>query len=151
MKFHTQTLCASNLIQGVIVILEMQQVYTLAQRFREYAFPDERDAWDIAENAWPCMQWPLTVGSLDWGARQIAETLMDFVGSTSQGSSRPFSSSTHRIAATMGHTGSRWPSPCVGSDDDDDIVGHDTRPHLLVVSPGCSRRFFRHFDMSAWC
>ena len=72
------------------VFLETQHVYTLAQRFHEYAFPDEQDAWDIARDAWPCMQWPLTVGSLDWGARQIAETLMDFVGLPSQDSSRAF-------------------------------------------------------------
>ena len=82
----------------------------LAQRFREHAFPDEQDAWDIAENAWPCMQWPLTVGSLDWGARQIAETLMDFVGSTSQDSSRAFF-----IINTQDcrHDGSHWISVAI--------------------------------------
>lgn len=92
------------------VFLETQHVYTLAQRFCEHAFPDEQDAWDIAENAWPCMQWPLTVGSLDWGARQIAETLMDFVGSTSQGSSRAFF-----IINTQDcrHNGSHWISVAI--------------------------------------
>ena len=48
--------------------LRPEHIYTLAQRFREH----------IAEDAWPCEQWPLTVGSLDWVARQIAEGLMKF-------------------------------------------------------------------------
>ena len=41
--------------------LETQHVYTLTQLFRERAFPDEQDHWDIAQDAWPCMQWPLTL------------------------------------------------------------------------------------------
>lgn len=72
--------------------LETQHVYTLTQLFRERAFPDEQDQWDIGQDAWPCMQWPLTVGSLDWGARMIVEALMGCINAGSNGSGEPLRS-----------------------------------------------------------
>ena len=60
------------------VFLETQHVYSLTQMFREHTFPHEQGPWN-SENAWPCQQWPLTVGSLDWVVRKISDALMGFV------------------------------------------------------------------------
>jgi hypothetical protein len=60
------------------VFLETQHVYALTQLFRVQTFPHEQGPSNN-ENAWPCQQWPLTVGSLDWVARKISDELMGFV------------------------------------------------------------------------
>jgi len=74
----------------VSVFLETQDVLFLTQQFRELAFPDE-PVMRQADVAYPCMQWPLTVGSLDWVARRLAETFMSYVGrSDSHEPSRAF-------------------------------------------------------------
>ena len=55
-----------------------QDVYTLVQRFHEH----ESDQPPFTENdpnqAWPCQAWPLTVSTLDWFARSLASTVMDY-------------------------------------------------------------------------
>ena len=61
------------------VFLETQHVYQLAQRIREHDFPSEQCAWNQAAHAWPCMQWPLTIGSRDWVASKLADALMAYV------------------------------------------------------------------------
>ena len=43
------------------VYLETQDVLFLTQQFRELAFPNE-PVTHQANVAYPCMQWPLTVG-----------------------------------------------------------------------------------------
>ena len=67
--------------------LETQEVLELTQRFREYAFPNEPvpQQRNSATGPYPCCDWPLTVGSLDWVGLQIAETLMWYVRSSSRG------------------------------------------------------------------
>ena len=60
--------------------LEMQEVLSITQHFRQLAFPNEQMTHDQANEAYPCMQWPLIAGSLDWVARSLAERLMSYVG-----------------------------------------------------------------------
>ena len=59
-------------------MLETQDVYTLVQRFHEH----ESDQPPFTENdpnqAWPCQAWPLTVSTLNWFARSLASTVMDY-------------------------------------------------------------------------
>ena len=67
--------------------LETQEVLELTQRFREYAFPNEPVPQPrmSAMGPYPCCDWPLTVGSLDWVGLQISETLMGYVRNSSRG------------------------------------------------------------------
>ena len=72
-------------------MLETQDVYTLVQRFHEH----ESDQPPFTENdpnqAWPCQAWPLTVSTLDWFARSLASTVMDYAaGGWQQAPKRAF-------------------------------------------------------------
>ena len=73
-------------------MLETQDVYTLVQRFHEH----ESDQPPFTENdpnqAWPCLQaWSLTVSTLDWFARSLASTVMDYAaGGWQQAPKRAF-------------------------------------------------------------
>ena len=53
----------------------------LTQVFREDMFPAEtrEEPWGLFDVDFPCMDWPLTVGSLDWVARCLSEMLMGYV------------------------------------------------------------------------
>ena len=54
--------------------LETQEVYLLTQAFSEGAGEDGV-AWGVSRHAYPCMQWPLTVGSIDWTARELSSVV----------------------------------------------------------------------------
>jgi hypothetical protein len=58
--------------------LETQHVYMLAQLFHEHVFNLPHQPWDNSSQAFPSMSWPLVVGSLDWVARGISTTLMEY-------------------------------------------------------------------------
>ena len=45
---------------------------------------------DIAASAWPCVEWPLTVGSLDWVASKLVESFMAYVADGLSAFSRAF-------------------------------------------------------------
>ena len=55
-------------------------VYMLAQLFHTHVFSLPRQPWDSSSQAFPSMSWPLRVGSLDWVACGISESLMSYVG-----------------------------------------------------------------------
>ena len=62
------------------VMPETQEVYYLTQYFFDQFHPDQaeqawRDAPSWTSIAYPCYQWPLKVGSRDYIARQIGESL----------------------------------------------------------------------------
>jgi hypothetical protein len=59
--------------------LETQDVYILAQMFYEHTFNLPHQPWDSTSQAFPSMEWPLRVGSLDWSAKNICEALMTYV------------------------------------------------------------------------
>jgi len=63
--------------------LESREVEMLTQVFREDAVPEERrdSPWRNNECAFPCLDWPLTVGSLDWVARKLSDALIDYINS----------------------------------------------------------------------
>ena len=99
-------------------MLETQDVYTLVQRFHEH----ESDQPPFTENdpnqAWPCQAWPLTVSTLDWFARSLASTVMDYAaGGWQQAPKRAFyvtntqdcrGRGAHWISVAIGL---RWASP----------------------------------------
>ena len=99
-------------------MLETQDVYTLVQRFHEH----ESDQPPFTENdpnqAWPCQAWPLTVSTLDWFARSLASTVMDYAaGGWQQAPKRAFyvtntqdcrGRGAHWISVAIGL---RWVSP----------------------------------------
>ena len=64
------------------VMLESQDVYLLTQAFHEHACSDAADLLNFTDykaHAYPCQGWPLTVvGSLDWFARKVASSVMDY-------------------------------------------------------------------------
>ena len=59
-------------------MLETQHVYTLVQRFHEHKSGLAPVTGNDPNQAWPCQAWPLTVGALDWFARSLASTVMDY-------------------------------------------------------------------------
>ena len=64
------------------VMFESQDVYLLTQVFHEHACSDAADLLNFTDykaHAYPCQGWPLTVvGSLDWFARKVASSVMDY-------------------------------------------------------------------------
>ena len=64
------------------VMLESQDVYLLTQAFHEHACSDAADLLNFTDykaHAYPCQGWPLTVlSSLDWFARKVASSVMDY-------------------------------------------------------------------------
>ena len=72
-------------------MLETQDVYTLAQRFHEHESDQLPFTGNDPNQAWPCQAWPLTVGALDWFARSLASTVMDYAaGGWQQAPKRAF-------------------------------------------------------------
>ena len=101
------------------VMLESQDVYLLTQAFHEHACPDAADLLNYTnytDHAYPCQGWPLTVGSLDWFAREVASSVTDYAAAGRQGPTRAFfATNTDDCAARAAYTGSPWPSLCDGT------------------------------------
>ena len=100
--------------------LEAQEVLFLTQKFREWAFPDEPVHHDNNVDIYPCMRWPLTVGSRDWIALKLAEALMEYValGRTTEPSRAFFVTNTEDCS----HRGTHWISVAISmrwKDDSD--------------------------------
>ena len=101
------------------VMLESQDVYLLTQAFHEHACSDAADLLNFTDykaHAYPCQGWPLTVvGSLDWFARKVASSVMDYATAGRQGPSRTFFVTKTEDCRKSGvHWISPWPSLCDG-------------------------------------
>ena len=87
--------------------LDTNEVYLLTQVFREEAFREEASpaGWGINDADFPCMRWPLTVGSTDWVAREISNALMAYVadGAGASPVRHFFVSNTHDSRGGGGH------------------------------------------------
>lgn len=91
--------------------LETQHVYQLAQLFHEHAHSLPHQPWDPAfSQAFPSMEWPLLVGSLDYVARRISETVMGYVGRHAHNLERAFFVTNTQCS---GHGGSHWISVAI--------------------------------------
>ena len=80
-------------------MLETQDVYTLVQRFHEHKSGLAPVAGNDPNQAWPYQAWPLTVGALDWFARSLASTVMDYAaGGWQQAPKRAFYVTNTQVA-----------------------------------------------------